>query len=306
MRSSLVSQPWLWASAGTPLISEPNSFSALCRRSSAGGRQVRRRARTAGAAAWMSSPAYRSASTTLAACRLAKAPQMERLRKWASWPVPPWGSGAPAAWGVWASWAWRSPAARRAAFRRFVAASRAGQALAAALRGTVLVNAAKPVALVFQVFSLSEDDLLPPCPPPPAHDGPLFRDSLTMSERRHSFPDTGRLRSSGHLIARGTCRLDRTSCSVQHERVTPADWDSAIAADPRVIQALAAYLSQLQSSGGRAACILTHQRAWAAASSSAAARARLSLLLFPSRMPLWCLHQLHALGCDQGNRAVAH
>jgi hypothetical protein len=25
---------------------------------------------------------------------------------------------------------------------------------------------------------------------------------------------------------------------------------------------------------------------------------RLSLLMFPSRVPLWCLHQLHALGCD--------
>jgi hypothetical protein len=68
--------------------------------------------------------------------------------------------------------------------------------------GTVLVNAAKPVALVFQVSSLSEDDLLPPCPPPYAHDGPLFRDSLTMSERPRSFPDTGPPRSSGHLILR--------------------------------------------------------------------------------------------------------
>src|SRR6478752_8082635 len=80
--------------------------------------------------------------------------------------------------------------------------SRAGAGRGAALPpcGTVLMIVAEPIALVFQVSSLSDDDLLPPCPPPPAHDGPLFRDSLTISERPHSSRDTARQESPGHLI----------------------------------------------------------------------------------------------------------
>jgi hypothetical protein len=42
----------------------------------------------------------------------------------------------------------------------------------------LVIVAAEPLALVFQKASLSDNDLLPACPSPLAHDGPLFRDSF--------------------------------------------------------------------------------------------------------------------------------
>jgi hypothetical protein len=51
----------------------------------------------------------------------------------------------------------------------------------------LVIVGAEPLALVFQKASLSHDDLLPACPPPLAHDGPLFRDSL-LGRRDHTAP----------------------------------------------------------------------------------------------------------------------
>src|SRR5262249_16270567 len=60
----------------------------------------------------------------------------------------------------------------------------------------LVIVTAEPLALVFQKASLSDNDPLPACPPPLAHDGPLFRDSLLVGAP-HGACDTTQLRPSG-------------------------------------------------------------------------------------------------------------
>src|SRR5262249_18165951 len=103
----------------------------------------------------------------------------------------------------------------------------------------LVIVAAKPLALVFQIASLSDNDLLPACPPPLAHDGLLCRFLTRLEQPQgaviqpscgqfgHRLPAARRC-IAGHQPHPADARLDRQPA--QHVRLGCPQFGSATGA----------------------------------------------------------------------------